>query len=125
MATNYIVDKTKSGVNGFGLPFCSTIYSVTLSANTNATVTVPSTAAIGAPTATTYNKFMAVFSYSSAASVFVALGSAVAEVPAGATFVATNSVLNPTARMVKAGDVINCISAGTPSVTIEFFAIQE
>jgi len=30
MATNYNIDKTKSGVNGFGLPFCSTIYSATL-----------------------------------------------------------------------------------------------
>lgn len=124
MATNYIVDKTKSGVNGFGLPFCSTVYSVTLSANTDTSIAVPLTAALGAPTASTYNKFMAVFSYSSTANVFVALN-ATAAVPVGNTFAATTSELNPNAKQVKATDTIHVISTGTPSVTIAFYAIQE
>jgi hypothetical protein len=124
MATNYNVDKTKSGVNGFGLPFCNTIYSVTLTASTDTTVAVPLTAAVGAPTATTFNKFMAVFSYSNAANVFVALN-ATATVPAGNTFAATTAELNPTAKMVKSTDVIHFISSGTPSITVAFYAIQE
>jgi hypothetical protein len=124
MATNYNIDKTKSGVNGFGLPFCNTIYSVTLTASTDTTVAVPLTSAVGAPTATTYNKFMAVFSYSSGKDVFVALN-ATAAVPAGNTFAAATSELNPTAKMVKSTDVIHFISASTPSITVAFYAIQE
>lgn len=124
MATNYNIDKTKSGVNGFGLPFCNTIYSVTLTASTDTTVAVPLTAAVGAPTATTYNKFMAVFSYTSGKDVFVALN-ATAAVPAGNTFAATTSELNPTAKMVKSTDVIHFYSASTPSITVAFYAIQE
>jgi hypothetical protein len=124
MATNYNIDKTKNGVNGFGLPFCDTIYSATLTASTNTTIAVPLTSATGAPTATTYNKFMAVFSYSSGATVFVALNKTAA-VPVGATFAATTSEINPTAKMVKSTDTINVISSGTPSVTIAFYAIQE
>jgi len=124
MATNYNIDKTKSGVNGFGLPFCNTIYSVTLTASTDTTVAVPLTSAVGAPTATTYNKFMAVFSYSSGKDVFVALN-ATAAVPAGNTFAAATSELNPTAKMVKSTDVIHFYSASTPSITVAFYAIQE
>ena len=124
MTTNYNVDKTKSGVNGFGLPFCDTIYSVTLTANTDTSVAVPLTAALGAPTATTYNKFNAVFKYSNAATVFVALNQAAAA-PVGATFAASKSVINPDCKQVKSTDVIHVFSTGTPSITIEFYAVQE
>jgi hypothetical protein len=124
MATNYNIDKTKNGVNGFGLPFCNTIYSATLTASTDTTVAVPLTAAVGAPTATTYNKFMAVFSYTAGNDVFVALN-ATAAVPAGNTFAATTSELNPAGKMVKSTDVIHFYSATTPKVTVAFYAIQE
>ena len=129
MTTNYVIDKNKNGVNGFGLPFCTSVYSVTLQATTDTSVAVPLTSALGAPTAYTNNKFMAVFSYSLApaaiaADVFVALN-ATAAVPAGAGFVLTTSELNPTAKVVKSGDTIHVISAGTPNVTIAFYAIQE
>lgn len=124
MATNYNIDKTKNGVNGFGLPFCNTIYSVTLSSNTDTSVAVPLTAAIGTQTADNYNKFYAVFSYTSGANVYVALNQAAA-VPAGNTFASSVSVLNPVCKQVKSTDVIHIISTGTPSVTVEFFAIQE
>lgn len=124
MTTNYVIDKNKGGVNGFGLPFSDTIYSATLVANTDTAVAVPKTAAIGMPTATSYNKFMAVFSYSSSANVYVALN-ATAAIPAGNTFAATTSELNPSAKMVKAGDIIHFISNSTPSITVAFYAIQE
>ncbi len=67
---------------------------------------------------------MAVFSYSSGANVFVALNAAAA-VPAGNTFAATTSELNPNAKMVKSTDVIHFYSSGTPNITVAFYAIQE
>jgi len=126
--TQYNMDKFHRGVNGFGLPFCTTVYSATLVANADTTVAVPLTSVMGNATATTYNKFMAIFSCDNAADVFVALNGTAAA-PAGGTFAASTSELIPRntywAKVVKAGDVIHVKSPGTPSVTVAFYAIQE
>ncbi len=126
--TQYNMDKWHQGVNGFGLPFCSNVYSVTLGAASDTTVAVPLTSVMGNITATTNNKFMAIFSTDNAADVYVALN-ATAAVPVGNTFAATTSELIPRntywAKVVQAGDVIHVISPGTPSVTVAFYAIQE
>lgn len=127
MTTNYNTDWNKRGVNGFGAQFSDTIYSATLKAATDTTVAVPLTAAVGAPTATTFNKFLAVIACTQDVDVFMALN-ATAAVPAGVNFAATTSELIPNgyiAKMVKSTDVIHFISAGTPSVTVSFYAIQE
>ncbi len=128
MTTNWNNDKTKNVVNEFGTQFSDTIFSATLVAAADTTVAVPLTAAKGAVAATSFNKFMAVISVGTAADCFVALN-ATAATPVGGTFAATTSELMPAGgkygKMVKATDVIHLKSAGTPAVTVTFYAIQE
>jgi len=87
-----------NGYNGFGLDFCEDNQSVTLAANVEQNFTVPGN----------YATWIAVFSYEPGASVWVA-NNFTATIPGG-TLAATFSELNPTARRVKAGDVISLIS---------------
>lgn len=127
MTTNYNTDWNKRGVNGFGAQFSDTVFSATLKAATDTTVAVPLKAAVGAPTAPSFNKFMAVITCTQDTDVFMALN-ATAAVPVGTTFAASTSELIPNgyiAKMVKSTDVLHFISASTPSVTVAFYAIQE
>lgn len=118
MTTPYNISSTVKGVNGFGLGFCDTIYSVTLVAGTNAAVTTPGQGALGSIGVDT---FVAVFSYAPGATVWVALD-ATAQIPAGQTLMLTNSELNPSAKTVRAGDQINLISEDGGDVSIAFYA---
>ncbi len=124
--TLFNVPTIVQGVNGFGTPFSNTKYSTTLAANTEATVTVPGYTSAGSISATpTYNRYLAVFSYHAARNVWVALN-ATAAVPAGNTLVATNSELNPPAKVVKAGDVIHMICAtASTDVGVVFYALPD
>lgn len=122
MATFYNINDNTHGVNGFGSPFCDTIYSATLLATTDTTLTVPGKAALGMASQSGTNTYLAVFSYTT--NTFVALN-ATAAVPAGNTFAATTSELNPTCKKVKAGDVIHFYSSGTPSITVALYSVQE
>jgi phosphosulfolactate phosphohydrolase-like enzyme len=110
MATKYNIDTFSKGVNGFGLPFCDTVYSVTLGANTAASVTVPGASA---DFSDSIPKYIAVFSFVQGSSVYATInGTAV--VPAGNSLAATTSELlnlDNAAKYVKAGDVISIISA--------------
>ncbi len=125
MATLYNLNPSLNSVNGFGLPFCEDTYTSTLGAGTEATLTVPGFNAIGIPSATTYNKFIAVFSYEAAKNVYVALN-ATAAVPAGNSFAASTSELNPPAKLVKTGDVIHVICAdASTDISIALYAVQE
>ncbi len=122
MTTQYNIPEVANGINGFGTLFCDTIYSVTLGAATEATVTVPGNGAMGS---TGIDRYIAVFSYETNIGVWVSVN-ATATVPAGATFVATRSALNPSAKQVKAGDIIHMITAtASTDVSVEFYAIQE
>lgn len=121
--TQYDINSFIKGVNGFGLPFCSQIYSATLAAATNTTLTVPSMSAIGTLNSTTLPLYVAIFTYAPSAKVYVA-NNATAVVPAGAAFAVASSSLNPTARVVKGGDVINFICTAGADVTVEFYSIQ-
>jgi hypothetical protein len=126
MATLYNVNKNFQGINSFGTNFCDESYSATLAANTDTSLTVPSNSAMGFAGAQTNPTFLAVFHYAvtTPVDVYVALNTAAAA-PAGGSFAATASVLNPTAKVVKAGDVIHfkCVAGGV--VTVEFFSTQE
>lgn len=127
MTTNYNTDWNKRGVNGFGSQFSDTVYSATLKAATDTTVAVPLTAAVGAPTAASFNKFLAIIACTPSDDVFMALNQA-AVVPAGVNFAAASAELIPNgyiAKMVKSTDVLHFISASTPSVSVSFYAIQE
>jgi hypothetical protein len=123
MTTIYNVDNFVQGVNGFGLPHCSQIFTVTLAAATEATVAVPLSAGVGLPTANVNNKFIAVFSYT-ALDVWVSVNS-LAAVPAGANFAQSTSELCPIAKYCMAGDVIHMISGATPSVSVAFYALVD
>jgi hypothetical protein len=122
--TLYNINNGIKGVNAFGAPFSAIVYNTTLAANTEATVTIPGGSALGNINASTNPQYLAVFSYSSGATVFVA-NNDTAAVPAGDSLAAATSIINPSARLVKAGDVLSIISAGTPSVSIELFYLQE
>lgn len=129
MTTNYNVDPNKKGTNGWGAPFSDTIYSATLKAATDTVLAVPLTSAMGTPTAKQFNKFLAVVTVdpNATTAVYIALN-ATAAVPAGIGFAATTSEIVPNnyiCKYVKSTDVIHFISAGTPSITVSFYAIQE
>lgn len=125
MATKYSIAPEIQGVNGWGLGYCTNIYSATLAITTDTTLTVPGVANIGTPSATTNDKLLARISYTAAKDVFVALGGTAAA-PAGAGFAASTSSLNPPAMFVKRGDVLHFFAfAANTNVTVEFFALMQ
>ncbi len=101
MSTQLMMTTDVNGINTFGLEFAEDNYSVTLAADTEKTVTVPDN----------FKNWLAVFAFESGSNVWVSLNST-AEVPDG-TGGATTSQLCPTARSVKAGDVIHFITGDT------------
>lgn len=109
--------------NGFGLPFAKKVYSARLAATTDTSLTVPGASGITETGGKLVNKYLAVFQYEDAASVFVANGAAAAA-PAGAGFAATTSELNPPAKMVKAGDVLHFYAIGADTdMTVAFYEV--
>ena len=123
MPTPFNMTRDINGYNGFGLPFSVDKYSATLAQTTDTTLNVPDTGALGAPTATTYNKFIAIFSYQPGAQVWVAVNGTAA-VPAGGSFALTTSELNPSARYVKASDVLHFYTPDTSAaVGVTFYAL--
>ena len=133
MAQQYNILEMVRGVNGFGRPFPNIIYTARLAGVTDTSLTVPGNGVTGLPAAggaTSANKYLAIISYEGANSaanqhVFVALGSA-ANAPAGAGFAADDSIINPSALYVKAGDVLHffAITADT-DVSVEFWPLNE
>jgi len=127
MTTPFALTRDINGYNGFGIKFSDTNYSATLATGTNTTLTVPS---LSPPGGASYSGsanpiLIALFEYDSGTSVWVSLN-ATAATPAGASFAATNSQLNPSARQVKAGDVLNFITAGTGvNVSVCFYWIGQ
>jgi hypothetical protein len=118
----YVINSAVEGVNGFGAPICNKIFSANLAAATNTTLTVPSESAMGNFPSTSEAKILAVFQYAPGTSVWVAKG-VTAAVPAGAGFAATSSELNPPAKVVHAGDVLNFISTAGAIVSVAFYQI--
>lgn len=126
MATQYKLQKDVAGYNGFGLQFSDTKFSASLAANTDTTLTVPSTGSIGAPL-NTVNKFLAVINVEANATVWCAVN-ATAAVPGGATFASTTSDLiigsEYYAREVKAGDVLHFLApVADTDVCVMFYAL--
>lgn len=124
MTTFYNINKTFQGVNGYGSPFCDQAFSSALAANTDTTLVVPATSAMGmAPSTNAANTFLAVFTFPPTAEVWVANNHA-ATAPAGAPFGATNSVMNPKAKTVKTGDTLHFLCVAGADVSVEFFSTQ-
>lgn len=127
MATQYNIYKYLEGINGFGLYACDTNYTATLVASTDTSFTVPGVSSLGTPTATTNNKFVAIFSWTDSDDLFLNLN-ATAALPVGGTLAASTTAMldrGNAARIVKAGDVIHLISSSTPKVCVSLYAIQE
>jgi hypothetical protein len=113
MSTKLLFGRDEQGLNTYARPSSTNMYSTTLTAATEATVTVPSN----------FQNWIAYFSYEAAKNVWVAIN-ATAAVPAGATLVASNSALNPESKVVKEGDVIHIITAdATTDVGIELYPV--
>lgn len=117
MATKFNMTKDVGGYNGFGLVPTDTAYSATLTINTDTTLTIPASSSIGG--GSYYNKgnsvatsdngeprLLAIIVSDPGESVWVAKNTAAA-VPAGATFAATSSAMNPAAYEVIGGDVLH------------------
>jgi len=123
MTTQYNIDKYVDGINGFGLLFCDTIFSVTLDTSSDTTFTVPGVSSVGEP----YSgipKYIVIFKYTADEDVFVALNQ-MAAVPVGDTFAATGSEQNPEGKYVQAGDVIHFITAASDvSVTASVYSLS-
>jgi hypothetical protein len=126
MTTKFNMTRDINGYNGFGLQFTDTAYSCTLATSTDTTLTVPAAVGIGGPeiyqgTGKPYT--LAVFSYDPGTAVWVADGH-MASAPGGDTFAATNSELNPAARLVQGGDILHFFSTGTDvDVSVTFYSL--
>lgn len=125
MPTTFNINSNITGARDFGLPFCTAVYTARLAATTDTSLTVPSKVPAGLPGFK--GRFVAVFSYSKLTTkdVWVAID-ATAAVPAGAGFAASTSELNPSAKYVKAGQVIHMLAVTADTdVSVAFYAIQE
>lgn len=126
MATMYKLQKDIAGYNGFGLPFSDLKYTASLAASTDTTLTIPTSAVIGAPL-NQKQRFLAIVSVESAGSVWVALN-AVAAIPAGATLVASTSELvvggQYYAREVQGADVLHFFTAtAATDISVTLYAL--
>lgn len=123
MPTKFTLTRDINGYNGYGLIPTDYKVNVTLTANTDTTITVPSSSSLGGGnTGTKTNpRLIAIFYVTPGAEVWFALNVAAA-VPAGATFALTSSEGNPSAWEVVGGQVIHCLTAGTNvSVGVKFY----
>ena len=114
ISTKFIMTRDIGGQNGYGIMPTKDIYNALLAVGVAQSVTVPDN----------YANWIAIFSYTPGATVFVAFNETAAA-PSGA-FAAAVSALNPAARKVKAGDVLSFITADAtnPLVSVEFQIIQ-
>lgn len=114
MTTLFSLIRDINGYNGFGLMFADNKYSVTLAATTVATLTIPST----------YQNWIAIFSFEPGTNIWVA-NNATAAIPAGNTIAASTSDLNPVGRFVQGADVLSLITASTTAdVGILLYALS-
>ena len=110
MSTKFSMIRDINGYNGFGIMPSYDVRNALLAEGAAQSITVPSN----------YPNWIAIFSYTPGASVWVSFNDT-ALAPTGA-FAASNSVLNPSGRAVSAGQVISFITADAtnPLVSVEF-----
>jgi len=102
------------GMNAYAPQTSSNKYSANLVNGGASSITVPSS----------FQNWIAVFSYQPGVDVWVDFSGATAAIPVGATFAATTSELNPAARYVSGGSVISAITANaTADMGIMLYAV--
>lgn len=126
MTTLYKNYNEVQSFNDYGQQFCTQIYTASLNATTDTTLTVPGGGIMGGISATTTNRMIAVIRVEN--NTWVALN-ATAAVPAGATFATSTSELVTSSRefakVVNVEDVIHfyTATAGT-DVSVAFYALS-
>jgi hypothetical protein len=113
-STKFNMTKDVAGYNGFGVMFATDGFKGLLATSTEQHVTVPAN----------YPYWLAVFSYTPGSNVWVDIN-ATAAVPVGA-FTATTSDLNPSARLVQAGDTLSFITSDVAGaqVKVSFYVVS-
>lgn len=111
MSTKFNMTRDINGYNGFGLQPTQDIQGCSLAASTAQTFTVPDN----------YPNWIAIFSYSPGAAIFIDFTGATATLPTG-TVGSITKTLNPAARALKAGDTFSVITgeATSPYITVEY-----
>ena len=112
MTTILNFGRDAQGMNAYAPQFCDDKFSATLTNGVAETVTVPDN----------YKEWTMIVSIAPGSIIFVAVNATAAD-PAGATFAATDSELNPGPRTVFAGDVISLLTTNaTTDTTVMFYA---
>ena len=102
MSTDLDFGRDVQGFNSYAPPVSTNMFSATLAAGGNATITLPTNRPV----------WIVAFSYQPGSDIWVRFNGTAAA-PAGATFAATTSELNPGAR------IVSCFKAdGTTAATI-------
>lgn len=102
MAIQFSMIRDINGYNGFGILFSDVNYSSLMTVGLAATITIPYD----------FENWLAIFSIDPGSRIWVA-NNQTAVAPTDASFGSTYSQLNPTARQVKAGDVLSLITPDT------------
>lgn len=115
-------------INDASQLFCTQVYTATLAATTDTSLTVPGGANMGNLPATTYNKMIAVIKCTAGKDVWVALN-ATAAVPAGASFAAsTSELVNGYYELIKQVEVADVLhfycGAAAASVSVSFYRLS-
>ena len=112
MTTKFNMIRDINGYNGFGLQFSDSNFNTILATGVAQTVTAP----------TDNEYYLAIFAFEPGARVWVAKNTTAA-VPSSSV-AATNSILNPVARLVSSGDTLSFITNDTTvEIGVSFYAI--
>ncbi len=123
MTTKFNLTRDINGYNGFGVKFSDQKYSTTLATGVTQSLTVPNNMGMGGNGIYTKPVYIAIFSFTPGANVFVANNLTAAS--PGAAFAASNAELNPAARQVEGGDVLSFITPDTAAyITVSFYVIS-
>lgn len=114
MTTKLMFGRDNQGYNAYAPQFADQHFSATIVNGAETTFTIPSNFAV----------WIISFSYQPGSTVWIARN-ATAAIPAGATFAAAASELNPGARLVYAGDIIHCITSNASAdVGVSLYSVD-